>query len=894
MQSNLTRLEACRVLLRSGRIETFQRKVRTSSAWAEVYRGFRPQTLTRSTIVRFAPVFAKTVALQRSLQQHVLDNLGISPNEDLQSRWSLLAAGDVAQTELLSLASILSAIQLGDLPEQATAADEPPFTDDRASEELLSGLHEESSKSSVEEDVADHVIAPAATTPVFVATREELDWEAPADDVAEAQAVTTLFERCMLAFLLRQLQGLHGEAWLRLGCGRWKKAWRERSPKATDPSTDRELEPRTLLGYAHLAEYAEIIKNSVNWPAFAPYFIDRDWFQRTYERIAPIRVAGMHAADRDIRLVSQASRLEAMADIVSCFHKPTAARIADIYDHVVLASHDPEDSDQVEVAAGGLTLTNIADFSDPELIGRASELRSLEEFWQDDFTRILSITGQGGVGKTAVLDRFIWDLLTRLVKKGERASPEAILYLTAKDNYLDYMTRASRSVTFKTARRIFEATLEMVGEPFDDAVTEEDLRRRALNVARDFPTLFALDNLESLSPKEYEAVRNFLDDLPRPSKALLTTRIDRRIGRLLSIDGLPEDDGVALITRRLLNLDLSLNETEGALVRDLVEYTSGLPLALVYATNAMINGKSLSEVLESTKGGQFLNLLAFSFDSSIKELIGTKLLILAFLAMSKAPRTRKELLRVAKSEEELDEALQGLRDMSFMRSSRGDQRRSRFIIDNEMLRDYILERAPHILSEAEHQQVMKEAKVLAAPSRSASIEIERALQSARRTASDGWGGAAAALEEARGKWGDDPRLLAQLGYYQYRLQHLDAARHLMESAINKGLEDSETFANLALVLYHQRAFHEGLQRAETAIALRQHYPLADQIAGECLVGIAERDRLLLGHETLTGYVNDGIKHLSRSMRTEERGLRDEQFNARSQRTIQRAEALLQA
>ena len=414
-----------------------------------------------------------------------------------------------------------------------------------------------------------------------------------------------------------------------------------------------------------------------------------------------------------------------------------------------------------------------------------------------------------------------------------------------------------------------------------------------LRLAKDWPILYALDNLESLSPTEHEAVRGFLDDLPRPGKAILTTRVNRRIGKSLHIEGLSTPDGASLVLRRAGELGVTIEEPEIPLLEELVTYVGGLPLALLYAINSMAFGRKFPEVLEATKGGQFLKLLAFSFESSLTELTGSGRLLLVFLALSKASRTRKELLRFTKSEDELDELLAVLQDLSFIRNAKEDQNQKRFSIENEMLRDHVLERAPHILSGEEYERVMQESKARSAISRSVSIEVERALRNARQASFEDWSSAAKILEAARESWGEDPRILSKLGYYYFRLKRLDPARKLMEGAINRGFEDAETFAYLSIVLYYQKAWHEALQRADTALALRPRYPLAEQLAGECHLAIADQERLILDATTVENHLNDAIKHLTRSLINEERSQRDEQFNHRSQGLIDRAEANLE-
>ena len=472
----LTRIDACRLLLGSARISDLQRRVKADHDWAIVFHGFRPQTLTRSTLTRFAPVFARSPRLHSPLQHLLLDGLAIPAGEDLSTRWKRAVENQALPGELAGLGELLSETPLQDLPQ---APSEPTQPLELVSEAQRQEMEAPSQVELGAHPVRDEEDSASRALPSFVLSREDLVWNEVKDDSSKAQEATTRFERCMLAFMTRQLQGLHGDAWLRKGCGPWRKEWRKREPDPADPRTDQSLEPSTLLGYAHVTEYPAVITYSDNWQAFEPYFIDKEWFVRTYEQIFPIRLAGSHAADRNIQLVGQASRLNAMIQILECFNRPTAEGIAEIYESVLRSgSIDSEENAETEFLAVNSILTNIAEFSNPELVGREEDLRKVNEFWQDEFSRILSITGQGGVGKTALLDGFIWDLLNRPMRPGETPIPEAIVYLTAKENYLDYMTKAPSSRKFATARRIFEASLEIMGEEPSESSSDEELRRK--------------------------------------------------------------------------------------------------------------------------------------------------------------------------------------------------------------------------------------------------------------------------------------------------------------------------------------------------------------------------------------------------------------------------------
>jgi len=50
--------------------------------------------------------------------------------------------------------------------------------------------------------------------PAFLSQPVMLDWEPPDDHVSQVQEAVTLFNRSLVAFVHRQLEGAHGPAWL--------------------------------------------------------------------------------------------------------------------------------------------------------------------------------------------------------------------------------------------------------------------------------------------------------------------------------------------------------------------------------------------------------------------------------------------------------------------------------------------------------------------------------------------------------------------------------------------------------------------------------------------------------------------------------------------------------
>ncbi len=886
----VTKQDVACELLRATSVEVLRTAVRSKREWAAIYKGFRPQFLTRAMFLRGATQFARNLPMLQALCDTFLDSLSVAPGPDLKQRFAAAVESSRLEDSIREMCDALAKMDLAELPSTPDLGNlDNPVTGFAApgpgnAIPLAAMSHENGNAEPVspswQDDGSNGIDGDSGMLPDCVTEQTMLVWEPPTDHVVEVQQAVTLLERTLVAFVARQLEAFHGVAWLRKGCGPWKARWREKADRS------KAVEPKTLLGFAELGELLDVIK--ANWKAFERYFPSKEYLERSFSNIIALRVSGAHPGQREIYLIEQVAALSDMVKLAKAFHKPTADQIDELFQKVVRAEtvESPPDTTLCRVQ------TNLGDTPNLQLVGREQELRRLQEFWNDEFARVLSITGAGGVGKTALLDGFIYRLLESPCPTSKRPDPEVLVYLTAKDNYLRFMPKSSPSKKFGTLDRIYEATLELIEGEAQISLTKEDKRASVLRWAKSVRILFALDNLESLSSVEFEAVSGFLDDLQPPSKAIVTTRINRRVGsRQVQLDGLPPAEARELLLSRLESFGIEPEADELGTLDELVRYTNGFPLALIYCANAVANGHTIKDTVFQLRGKGFLDLLSFSFESSLGQLEEEALWVLCFLALSKIPRGRKHILPLLRDGEQLDEVLGVLQAMSFVKRTSEEGKKIVFSVDNPQLSDYVLKRAPEILPPGVFANVRKMANVLpaAAESPSVLIEVKKAIDRSLEQRSRGWGDPIRELETARDKWGEYPILLAQLGYYYYRDQNLGKARNLLEKAIREGHESPDTFLHLALVLYYDHEYDSALAHAETALALRSPFPKAEQIAAECLFEKAKRGTFTLGDEARLKMQQRALVHLKKSLIADERNRGEEEHNRFSRRLIDQVE-----
>ena len=176
----------------------------------------------------------------------------------------------------------------------------------------------------------------------------------------------------------------------------------------------------------------------------------------------------------------------------------------------------------------------IPEFDDTGFFGRRDELKKLKRLIKGNYP-IVSVLGNGGIGKTALTVEAAYELLD------DPDRPfEAIVWVTAKSSVLTGTEVVTITDAIKDSLGLFsQAAAFLGGSPENDPITE--LR----SYLESFKVLLILDNLETvLDP----ILREFLSDIPLGSKVIVTSRIS--LGMLdnpISLSSLSPDDAVNLL-----------------------------------------------------------------------------------------------------------------------------------------------------------------------------------------------------------------------------------------------------------------------------------------------------------------------------------------------------------
>ena len=293
-----------------------------------------------------------------------------------------------------------------------------------------------------------------------------------------------------------------------------------------------------------------------------------------------------------------------------------------------------------------------------ELIGRKSELREMRKRLVEGRAPIETISGRGGVGKTAVaieLVRQLWNEDPRVFK--------AIIWVTAKDSRLTATGIEHLEPELKNYEQLVRTIVvnlygeDDIGRPFRELEDDANL----LLSIQDFPVLLVVDNLETISDVR---IVEFIKNIPAPSKVLVTSRSGiGEVERRFALGELNNSDAVRLTRTTALHS----NEHAQAIVRlgndelsRWIEPAKGVAAALKWMVAQVSLGKSLEEVTSRTGSGES-DPVQFFFGDVYQLLNGSARLMLFALTEFNEPPSRESWRMVTElGEDEFDAGMNDL------------------------------------------------------------------------------------------------------------------------------------------------------------------------------------------------------------------------------------------
>ena len=339
-----------------------------------------------------------------------------------------------------------------------------------------------------------------------------------------------------------------------------------------------------------------------------------------------------------------------------------------------ILAHDPA----LNVPQAGPMSPRRAPTPPTPLLGRERELAGLADVVRRDDTRLVTLTGTGGIGKT----RLALELVRRLAPEFRHGSAVASI------------------ATLHEPTLVAGAILEALGIPEVGPNPEEEVMRELA----DSELLLLIDNFEQVLPAAGSIAR-LLDGTPG-LKVIVTSRAPLRIAaeREVPVPPLADDEAAELFIARAQAADpnFALSERNAGAVAEICARLEGLPLAIELAaarTKLLPPVALLSRLgnrLELLTGGrrdapQHQQTLRMTLDWSYDLLEPDAQQLFARLGVFAGGCTLASAETVCGGDGSVLEGLSALVDESLVRQRETDAGEPRFSM-LEIVREYALER----------------------------------------------------------------------------------------------------------------------------------------------------------------------------------------------------------
>ena len=282
------------------------------------------------------------------------------------------------------------------------------------------------------------------------------------------------------------------------------------------------------------------------------------------------------------------------------------------------------------------------DFEDTNFVGRKEEIGAIKEKLNKNNVHILSIIGDGGIGKTAIAIKVLYDLLD-----DAKCKFNLILWVSLKTNELNNYEFKEINNAITSIADVYATLSEFVGNT-DIQDTEEYL----ITLAKEFSMLLVLDNLETINTDD---IKDFLDRFTEYGKVLITSRIG--LGEMehrFKLGGMSEKDVLEYmnVLLELYGFESLLTEKQKREIA--ITQLHSNPLAIKWFVRCLYNGDEVDVILKNKS-----ELATFCMSNVFDKLSTIAHSILDILVIAKRDITVAELMYY------MDKGLEDYKDISF-------------------------------------------------------------------------------------------------------------------------------------------------------------------------------------------------------------------------------------
>ncbi len=255
-----------------------------------------------------------------------------------------------------------------------------------------------------------------------------------------------------------------------------------------------------------------------------------------------------------------------------------------------------------------------------EIFGRQKELEQLlnDFFLQEG--KIVTISGMGGIGKTALALSSAYSCLES-ENEASKAKFEAIIFTSAKNKTLRNSTKV---LPINTPDVNLTDILDKISRTLEEENInrENDLKNQcqlAYEALKKYRTLLIVDNLETI--EDQDDLLGFLYNVPSTVTVLITTRDSSGLIANIRLEPLEPEYSLKIIQRQidLLNRDkreFNLNDDQKD---QLQKAADGIPIVIEYCIGLLAEGYRFQDILDILEHSDGV-LANFLFQEAVKQL----------------------------------------------------------------------------------------------------------------------------------------------------------------------------------------------------------------------------------------------------------------------------------
>ncbi|AFY83274.1 NB-ARC domain-containing protein [Oscillatoria acuminata] len=336
------------------------------------------------------------------------------------------------------------------------------------------------------------------------------------------------------------------------------------------------------------------------------------------------------------------------------------------------------------------------------LIGRKKELCDLTKLIVKSRWDFMAIVAAGGLGKTALL----LEALAEIVRSPESAeSIDRVLFLSSKTEQLTINGVQNIYSSSQTIQQVKTFIYQSLSGKLIYEVSESELVFE--QICKEFNKeriLLCLDNLETLLRDEPDAFGDFLENLPRAWRVIVTSRIQVYAAQTIALNPLDDNGSRRLAREYLFKRGAErLSEEE---INNIVQSCNRIPLAIRLTIDGFIAGyKDLNQCI-STANHQ---ILEFSYKNLIEALSDVAYEVLECFFASPEPISRREAVySLDISEDAISEAFMQLGRTSLVTKSNNKTEESYTL--SESVRDLLLLNPLNISTRNQVQEKLRRRK----------------------------------------------------------------------------------------------------------------------------------------------------------------------------------------